>query len=447
MSGHAETAGAAVRGPRRLSRPEHCLSRSGISDNALKVMYRLERAGYLSYMVGGAVRDLLLGRRPKDFDVATNARPEEIRRLFRNSRIIGRRFRLVHLLFRDEVVEVSTFRSSPEPPEAPNEAEGWEHSEDVAEETVEPEVESMYGSPDQDALRRDFTVNALFYDIADFSIVDYVGGLDDLEQRVLRTIGEPSVRFAEDPVRMLRALEYSVRLDFRLDERTAAAIAAGHGAITEAAPARLAYELLETLRSGHAAGIIDAWQRVGLLGEAFPALAGDHQQRLDLLAAVDQRHRLGATFADATLVGALFLPQFLDLLTELDVPDGRLNRGLLLEQLTTLLDEAGSRVHLSNHVVHQMGQAMFALAKMRRPPERGRQVVKLARQSYFAVAWDLLSLASSAGLAEREVVQAWGRAVERFRRGDNVEVEPTPSADAAPAPGRRRRRPRRRRRA
>jgi poly(A) polymerase len=343
---------------------------------------------------------------------------------------------------------VSTFRSSPEPPEAPNDAEGWEHSEDVAEETVEPDIESMYGTPDQDALRRDFTVNALFYDISDFSIVDYVGGLADLEQRVLRTIGDPAVRFAEDPVRMLRALEYSVRLDFRLEERTAAAIAAGHSAITEAAPARLAYELLETLRSGHAAGIIDAWQRVGLLGEAFPVLGGDHQQRIALLDTVDQRHRLGATFADATLFGALFLPQFLDLLSELDAPDGRLNRGLLLERLTTLLAEAGARVHLSNHVVHQMGQAMFALAKMRRPPERGRQVVKLARQSYFSVAWDLLSLAGAVGLASRDVVQAWGRAVERFRSGENVEVEAPPSDDAAEAPAgqRRRRRPRRRRR-
>ena len=209
--------------PLVLARPEHRLSRRGISSYALKVLYRLHHSGYLAYLVGGGVSDLLLGGRPKDFDVVTNARPQEIRRLFRNSRVIGRRFRLVHVVFRDEIVEVSTFRASPEPPESPEDWEdsGEPHEEPVVEARGEEEV---FGTPAEDARRRDFTVNALFYDISDFSIIDFVGGIRDLEARVLRTIGPAEQRFVEDPVRMMRALEYSVRLAFELEPETAAAL-------------------------------------------------------------------------------------------------------------------------------------------------------------------------------------------------------------------------------
>jgi poly(A) polymerase len=195
--------------PRILTRPEHKLSRKDLSPEAIKVLYRLHRSGYAGYLVGGSVRDLLLGRRPKDFDVATNARPQEIRRLFRNSRIIGRRFRLVHVFFKGEIVrlvhvffkgeivEVATFRASPEPPETPDD---WDEAEEEAaeEEAVvdppRPRVEKdVYGTPAEDARRRDFTINALFYNIADFSIIDHVGGIEDLERGVIRTIGDPNM--------------------------------------------------------------------------------------------------------------------------------------------------------------------------------------------------------------------------------------------------------------
>ncbi len=216
--------------PRIVQRPDHTISRSAMSSAAIKVLYRLHRSGYTAYLVGGGVRDLLLGMTPKDFDVATNARPQEIRRLFRNSRIIGRRFRLVHILFRGEIVEVATFRASPEPPEGPDD---WEEAEaEAAEADAEPDRtpvpttidHAVYGTPAEDALRRDFTVNGMFYDIADFTVIDYVGGLDDLDAKLIRTIGEPETRFREDPVRMLRALEYSARLGFTVERATEAAI-------------------------------------------------------------------------------------------------------------------------------------------------------------------------------------------------------------------------------
>ena len=176
--------------PRILPRPEHNVSRKDIDDDALKVLYRLKNAGFLGYLVGGGVRDLLLARKPKDFDISTDAHPPQVKKLFRNCFIIGRRFRLCHVRFGRKVIEVSTFRRQAEPEEG---------------ETL-IRRDNTFGTPEEDAFRRDFTVNALFYDVATFSIIDYVGGLEDVQQKVIRTIGDPVVRFREDPVRMLRAV-------------------------------------------------------------------------------------------------------------------------------------------------------------------------------------------------------------------------------------------------
>src|SRR5215210_3574671 len=196
--------------PRILPRSEHPISRRFIDKNALKVLYRLHNAGYKACLVGGSVRDLMLGRAPKDFDVGTNARLNEVRRLFSNSRIIGRRFRLVHVFYHDGgVVEVSTFRRDPDPEEQRGEPGELLITSDNA-----------YGTPRQDAFRRDFTINALFYDIADYSVVDHVGGIQDLERKLVRVIGDPDVRFQEDPVRMLRACEFVGRLGFGIEARS-----------------------------------------------------------------------------------------------------------------------------------------------------------------------------------------------------------------------------------
>src|SRR5207247_7055800 len=172
-----------------IDRSSHSISRRRIPENVLKVLYRLHRSGYSAYLCGGSVRDLLTNRTPKDFDVATDAHPMEIRRLFRNSRIIGRRFRLAHIIFQDMIVEVSTFRREPERP-----------SEENAELLITDD--NTFGSPLQDARRRDFTINALFYNIADFSVIDYVGGLEDMELRRVPVIGDPDIRFREDPALM-----------------------------------------------------------------------------------------------------------------------------------------------------------------------------------------------------------------------------------------------------
>ncbi len=374
------------------------------------------------------MRDLLLGRTPKDFDVATNARPQEIRRLFRNSRVIGRRFRLVHVFFKGEIVEVATFRSSPEAPEGPDD---WEEAEQEAmeEEAEGPprgrtlEDDGIYGTPAEDARRRDFTVNALFYNIADYSIIDYVGGIPDLEAGVIRTIGDSDVRFREDPVRMMRALEYGVRLGFAVDQDSLAAIERCRPVVQEASSARLTYELLETLRSGRAAGIVGAWQRQGIFDLAFPTLVGVDRATDRLLETVDRRLAEGDGLGDATLVGVFFLERFYRLLGAMTNGQRRLDNAELLTRLRAMLEPSAAAMRLSNHVVHLLHQGLFSLAKMARPPERGRQVLKLARQEQFNVAWDLYSLAAAAGLGSEDTYRSWAKAVQRVRAGEAVELE------------------------
>lgn len=430
--------------PRVLSRPQHRLSRGDMSAEALKVLYRLHRAGYLAYLVGGSVRDLLLGRKPKDFDVATNARPQEIRGLFRNSRIIGRRFRLAHVFFRGTVIEVATFRASPEPPESPDdweEGEAEATEEETSVESLPPRREEVvFGTPAEDAKRRDFTINALFYNLADFSVIDYVGGIEDLKRGVIRTIGDPDQRFIEDPVRMMRALEYSIRLGFEIDPRTVEAIEHQQALITDASSPRLTYELLECLRSGQAAGIHAAWRRAGLFPRAFPDLPLDTDESVRVLTMVDDQIAAGSSFADASLVGAFFLPRFLGLAEEETDANGRVNNAQLLARLREILDPAAASMHLSNLTIHQLHQGLFALTKMKRSPDRGRQVLKLARQDYFQVAWDLHGFAEALGFITPDAHRGWARALARLRS-----KQPAVPAEGR-EPRRRRSRPRRRRR-
>ena len=430
--------------PRVLSRPQHRLSRGDVSEEALKVLYRLHRAGYLAYLVGGSVRDLLLGRRPKDFDVATNARPQEIRGLFRNSRVIGRRFRLAHVFFRGTVVEVATFRANPEPPESPNdweEGEAEATEEETSVESLPPRREEVvFGTPAEDARRRDFTINALFYNLADFSVIDYVGGIEDLKRGVIRTIGDPDQRFIEDPVRMMRALEYSVRLGFEIEPPTVEAIERQQALITDASASRLTYELLECLRSEQAAGIHAAWRRAGLFPRAFPDLPLDTDESVRVLTMVDDQIAAGRTFVDASLIGAFFLPRFLGLAEEETDANGRVNNAQLLARLREILDPAAASMHLSNLTIHQLHQGLFTLTKMKRSPDRGRQVLKLARQDYFQVAWDLHGFAEALGFITPAAHQGWARALSRLRKNQPV------VSDEGRSPRRRRTRPRRRRR-
>src|SRR5437763_3094347 len=239
-----------------VDRSEHPISRRRIPENVLKVLYRLHRSGYRAYLCGGSVRDLLMEGTPKDFDIATDAHPAEIRRLFRNSRIIGRRFRLVHIIFQDMLVEVATFRREPE------------RNEDDEELLITDD--NTFGSPLQDARRRDFTINALFYNIADFSVIDYVGGLEDLEAKRVRVIGDPDVRFREDPVRMMRAIEFASRLDFEIEPATYDAILRHKNEILKASAPRVTEEILELLRRGWSRGAIRLMVETALLEPLLP---------------------------------------------------------------------------------------------------------------------------------------------------------------------------------
>src|SRR3954463_4199329 len=238
--------------PRVVPRAEHTISRNDIDPDALKVLYRLRQFEYTAYLVGGSVRDLLLGRRPKDFDIGTSAHPYQVKKLFRNCWIIGRRFRLAHVKFGQKVIEVATFRRQV--------AAGEEVVADgvPAPDPTTPEGEHLihrdntFGTPEEDAFRRDFTINALFYDIATFSVIDYVDGLEDLRRGLVRSIGDPEVRFREDPVRMLRAVALASRLDFAIEQPILDAIRIHRHELAKSSPARMLEEYYKILRAGSA---------------------------------------------------------------------------------------------------------------------------------------------------------------------------------------------------
>ena len=250
---------------RIVPRAEHTISRHDIDPDALKVLYRLKDGDHIAYLVGGSVRDLLLGRRPKDFDIGTSAHPAQVKKLFRNCWIIGRRFRLAHVKFGTKIIEVATFRRQlaageevvsdgvPAPDPSTNEGRHLIHHDNT------------FGTPEEDAFRRDFTINALAYNIADFSIIDYVGGLADLDARVVRSIGNPEVRIHEDPVRMLRAVALASRLDFALDPPLEAAIRTHRGEIAKSSPPRLIEEYYKILRAGASEKTFRALHQIGLL--------------------------------------------------------------------------------------------------------------------------------------------------------------------------------------
>ena len=281
-----------------IPRTEHPISRKWISPNAVRVLYRLKESGHLAYLVGGGVRDLLLGREPKDFDIATDASPNEVKKIFRNCRLIGRRFRLAHIHFHDEIIEVATFRSNitdePEAPaasgavaapEPPAPAPGGGSAPVSAETTVTarprpPRMlktedgmilrDNVFGTPEQDAIRRDFTVNALFYSIADYSVIDYVNGMADIRRGLIRIIGDPVVRFTEDPVRMVRAVRFAALLGFEIEERTYEALLEHKDKIALASPARMYEEVQKLFLLGEGEKTFQMLRHTGMFGVLFP---------------------------------------------------------------------------------------------------------------------------------------------------------------------------------
>ena len=248
---------------RVIPRDAHPISRRNISPNALRVLYRLRDGGYEGYLVGGAVRDLLVGGHPKDFDVATNATPEEVKALFRNCRLIGRRFRLAHVVYGREIIEVATFRANVDDGSGDRELhEGGRLLRD-----------NVYGTIEDDAIRRDFTANALYYAIEDFSVRDYTGGFEDVQNHVMKLIGDPEQRYREDPVRMLRAVRLAAKLGFHIDDASAAPLPVLAPLLRESAPARLFEECLKLFLSGHAVESFLGLERHGLLAVLLPESA------------------------------------------------------------------------------------------------------------------------------------------------------------------------------
>ena len=289
--------------PRKYERSEHCISRSAISSAALKVLYRLNKSGFRACLVGGGVRDLLLGREPKDFDIATDAEPEQVRELFRNCRLIGRRFRLAHVRFGPEVIEVATFR-----------ALHVENDENRVIEDGRIVRDNVYGTIEDDAFRRDFTVNALYYDIKDFSVIDFTGGMQDVMAGQLRLIGDPLKRYREDPVRLLRAVRFAVKLGFSIEAATEAPIRDEAYLLETISPARLFEEFLKLFHGGAALQTFEALRHYGLFKVLFPqaeaALAEQeggfpHMLIARSLENTDQRIAEGKPVTPAFLVAAL----------------------------------------------------------------------------------------------------------------------------------------------
>src|ERR1044071_1503140 len=305
-----------------VPRAGHAISRKQIDPDALKVLYRLHQNNFVAYLVGGSVRDLLLGRRPKDFDIGTNAHPYQVKRLFRNCWIIGRRFRLAHVRFGTKTIEVATFRRQLSAAElaAPDEPGGGIVVDELGDVDRMVHRDNTFGTPEEDAFRRDFTINALFYDIADFSIIDYTGGLEDLKARVVRSIGDPVERFQEDPVRMIRAVSMASRLDFSIDPPIDAAIAQHRGEIARSAPARLIEELYKLLRAGSSEKAFRMLAERRLLEPIASELQKRAGNRLwQSLAALDahrqQSEETPETLTNPILLGTLLVPLDYDLKT------------------------------------------------------------------------------------------------------------------------------------
>ena len=320
--------------PRVVPRAEHAISRRGIDADALKVLHRLRQFEHTAYLVGGSVRDLLIGRHPKDFDIGTSAHPYQVKKLFRNCWIIGRRFRLAHVRFGPKVIEVATFRRQLAPGEevvqdgvpAPVTHPTPEPVDEVAldDQSAMPgpaaraerdhylHRDNTFGTPEEDAFRRDFTINALFYDIATFSVIDYVGGLEDLRGGLVRAIGDPEVRFREDPVRMIRAVALAARLDFRIDEASLDAIRAHRHEIARSSPPRLLEEYYKILRAGASAR---AFRDLAALGLLEPISMELHQGAESVMASLGEldayRRRFESTpdtLTNAILLGSLIAP-------------------------------------------------------------------------------------------------------------------------------------------
>ena len=384
-------------------RSEHCISRAQISENALKVLQRLKKADFEAYLVGGCVRDLLLGREPKDFDVATNASPEQVKQVFRNCRIIGRRFRLAHVFFGREIIEVATFRGS----------EQEESDQQVVHEDGRLLRDNVFGTLEEDVWRRDFTVNALYYNIRDFSVVDYTGGMQDHANAVLRLIGDPNVRYREDPVRMLRAIRFAVKLGFTLHPDTEQPIYTQAELLKSIPAARLYDEVLKLFLSGYGVQTFEMLRHYGLFAMLFPASdkcleTQDHDfPRLFLIRALensDLRFAEGKSLTPYFLLSAL-LWEPLQLVANKLIKHGENETIAYQTAANEVLSKQIKITALPRHITQSMRDVWFMQNKFSRTV--GSRPYRLLEQPKFRAAFDFMQLRAETGGADAELVEWW----------------------------------------
>jgi len=400
---------ATTTSPAIIPRSQHPISRSQISGNALKVLYRLHEHGYQAFLVGGGVRDLILGREPKDFDVVTDARPEDVRKLFRNCRLIGRRFRLAHVHFGQDVVEVATFRA------APNAGGDADDGEVVLDQKGRILRDNIYGTIGEDVWRRDFTANALYYNIADFSVWDYVGGVGDIESGTLRVIGDPMQRYQEDPVRMLRAVRFAAKLAFRLhpdSERPLFEI--GH-LVETVPPARLLDEADKLLLGGYALETFELLRHYDLFKYLFPmsdALLGDpgadsfRTLVTHGLANSDARVEAGKPITLVFLLAVLLWGPIRRQADKL-VEQGESPLEALRLATQDVADAQQARVALPRRLTQAIGEVLSLQPRFDEPS--GRRALRLLDHPRFRASYDFMLLRAEAGEISAEVAQAWTR--------------------------------------
>lgn len=407
---------------RIIPRDQHVISRKNISKAALRVLYRLNEAGYPTYLVGGAVRDLLLGGHPKDFDVATSATPDEIKKLFRNCRLIGRRFRLAHVVFGPEIIEVATFRGT-------GEADASEGDRHIVDGRIVRD--NVWGTIEEDALRRDFRVNAMYYDITDFSVRDYVGGMQDVQDHALHLIGDPETRYREDPVRMLRAARLAAKLEFRIDEAASAPFESLGQLLAEAAPARLFDESLKMFLGGHGLKSFQMLERCGLLKFLFPATArallrGDQALRSLVergLANTDARVVEGKSVTPAFLFAVLLWGEVRDVAADL-IAQGENDADAWARATTKVVSEQCQRVAIPRRFTYTM-EEIWSLQPRFEQIQRKR-VFRLMAHPRFRAAFDFLLLRADESPQMRELGAWWEHAQQ---------LSPEVLSEALPAGG------------
>jgi len=436
--------------PRIIPRKEHGISRKQISPNALRTLYRLHRNGFIAYLVGGCVRDLLLSRIPKDFDIATDATPGQIKRLFRNCRLIGRRFRLAHIHFQDEILEVSTFRRAGLPsdePDAPEEtALPHRRPRHLKDEEGMVLVDNVFGTPEEDALRRDFTINALAYNIADFSIIDFCTGLSDLRQRLIRPIGDPRVRFTEDPVRMLRAIRFAASHDFTIESEAWQAICELSPSISRVPVSRLYEEIMKLFLLGSARPALGLLEKSGLLAAIFPGLTdwiqGNGHRMQVLLANLEwfDRTRLSDTpSSPALFLAALFGPG-LEMAALARHREGIPGPQALEETCAAFTKEISKIVCIPRRMTDRLRVVLALQRPLRKMPPR--RPASIAARPEFADALAYLRLSSETRKEYRASLEWWDAFLKNYsppEAGEEVQAE-----GSVERKGKRRRRRRRR---